>query len=98
MASSLAWTLPALWPVAPTSNDQPLMTADEPVGQALERGPLTELDERRLVEACLDGRPGAFDLIVERHRRPMYQLCYRFVANHEDANDLTQDIFLRAFR
>src|SRR5262249_35852282 len=48
--------------------------------------------------ACLAGRPGAFDLIVERHRRAVYQLCYRFVGNHEDASDLSQDVFLRAYR
>ena len=42
--------------------------------------------------------PGAFDVIVERHRRPVYQLCYRFVGNHEDASDLSQDVFLRAYR
>ena len=59
---------------------------------------LADLDEPRLVEACLDGRPGAFDLIVERHRRAVYQLCYRFVGNHEDARDLSQDVFLRAYR
>ena len=60
--------------------------------------PLEELDERALVEACLEQRPGAFDLIVERHRRAVYQLCYRFVVNHEDASDLSQDVFLRAYR
>jgi RNA polymerase sigma-70 factor, ECF subfamily len=59
---------------------------------------LTALDERALVEACLSNQPGAFDLIVERHRRSVYQLCYRFVGNHEDASDLSQDVFLRAFR
>ena len=60
--------------------------------------PLDGADERALVEACLAGRREAFDLIVERHRRAVYQLCYRFVANHEDANDLTQDVFVRAYR
>ena len=59
---------------------------------------LTELSETDLVSACLNHRPGAFDLIVERHRRAVYQLCYRFVGNHEDASDLSQDVFLRAFR
>src|SRR5438874_1307498 len=59
---------------------------------------VTELDERALVEACLASQPGAFDLIVERHRRSIYQLCYRFVSNHEDASDLSQDVFLRAYR
>ena len=60
--------------------------------------PLDGADERVLVEACLAGRREAFDLIVERHRRTVYQLCYRFVANHEDASDLTQDVFVRAYR
>jgi RNA polymerase sigma-70 factor, ECF subfamily len=59
---------------------------------------LAELGEADLVAACLSGQPGAFDLIVERQRRTVYQLCYRFVGNHEDASDLTQDVFLRAFR
>src|SRR5471032_1643444 len=60
--------------------------------------PLVDLDERALVAACLANRAGAFDVIVERHRRPVYLLCYRFVGNHEDASDLSQDVFLRAYR
>lgn len=59
---------------------------------------LDRLDEPALVDACLAGRAGAFDLVVERHRRVVYQLCYRFVGNHEDASDLSQDVFLRAYR
>jgi RNA polymerase sigma-70 factor (ECF subfamily) len=57
-----------------------------------------ELGEAELVQACLDGRLAAFDVIVQRHRRGVYQLCYRFVPNHEDASDLSQEVFLRAFR
>ena len=57
-----------------------------------------DIGDADLVAACLSGRPGAFDLVVERHQRTVYQLCYRFVANHEDASDLTQDVFLRAYR
>ena len=59
---------------------------------------LATLGEAELVAACLAGRAGAFDVIVDRHRRAVYQLCYRFVGNHEDASDLSQDVFLRAFR
>jgi RNA polymerase sigma-70 factor (ECF subfamily) len=50
------------------------------------------------VRECLAGRRDAFDAIVERHQRQIYQLCYRFVGNHEDAADLTQDVFVRAYR
>ena len=37
-------------------------------------------------------------MLVERHQRHVYQLCYRFVGNHEDASDLAQDVFIRAYR
>ena len=40
----------------------------------------------------------AFDVLVERHQRNVYQLCYRFAGNHEDASDLAQDVFIRAYR
>jgi len=55
-------------------------------------------DDRTLVAACLEGRRDAFDAIVERHQRQVYQLCYRFAGNHEDASDLAQDVFIRAYR
>ena len=59
---------------------------------------LTTADDRALVEAFLGGRREAFDVIVLRHRRQVYQVCFRFVNNHEDASDLTQDVFVRAFK
>jgi RNA polymerase sigma-70 factor (ECF subfamily) len=65
---------------------------------AAQRPSLAELDEPALVAVCLAGRRDAFDVIVERHRRTIYQLCYRFVGNHEDASDLAQDVFVRAYR
>jgi RNA polymerase sigma-70 factor (ECF subfamily) len=60
--------------------------------------PLEHLDDGALVQQCLAGRPEAFDLLVERHRRQVYQLCYRFAGTHEDASDLAQDVFIRAYR
>jgi RNA polymerase sigma-70 factor (ECF subfamily) len=59
---------------------------------------LVDADDATLVREFLAGHRDAFDLIVERHRRHVYQLCYRFVGNHEDAADLSQDVFVRAFK
>ena len=59
---------------------------------------LRAADAGALVQAFLNGSRDAFDIIVERHRRQVYQLCYRFLGNHEDASDLTQDVFVRAFK
>ena len=85
MATSLAWSLPV-----------PPWTAFAMTETSARL--LTELDEAALIDACVAGEPGAFDLIVERYRRSIYNLCYRFAGNHEDASDLSQDVFLRAFR
>jgi RNA polymerase sigma-70 factor (ECF subfamily) len=57
-----------------------------------------QTDDQTLVQATLDGQRAAFDLIVERYRRSVYQVCFRFVGNHEDASDLAQDAFIRAYR
>jgi len=56
------------------------------------------LDDTALVAACLAGDQGAFDVIVERHRRTVYHVCFRFVGDHEDASDLSQDAFVRAWK
>jgi len=66
-----------------------------PAGSSID---LRDASDPALVEAFLGGRPEAFDVIVERHQRQVYQLCYRFTGNHEDASDLAQDVFVRAFR
>jgi len=59
---------------------------------------MTAATDAELVAHCLAGETAAFDLLVERHRRQVYQVCYRFTGNHEDASDLAQDVFLRAYR
>jgi len=59
---------------------------------------LEHLDDLRLVALAATGRRDAFDQIVVRHRRGVYQVCFRFVNNHEDASDLAQEAFVRAWR
>lgn len=55
-------------------------------------------DDEDLVRACVAGDREAFDILVLRHQRQVYRLCYRFVGNHEDAAELGQDAFVRAYR
>lgn len=57
-----------------------------------------EVTDEELVQATLAGRREAFDTLVERHARTVYRLCYRYAGRHEDASDLAQEVFLRAFR
>jgi len=88
----------ALWMAGSFRPDWTLtVVGSTPDGRGSEP-PLTSLDDKALVEACVAGRTAAFDVLVERHQRAVYQLCYRFAHTHEDASDLTQEVFLRAFR
>jgi RNA polymerase sigma-70 factor (ECF subfamily) len=57
-----------------------------------------ERNDHALVAASLDGDRAAFDEIVERHQRSVYQVCFRFTNNHEDARDLAQETFVRAWK
>jgi len=59
---------------------------------------LAEAPDPVLVAAFQAGHEAAFDVIVTRHQRHVYQICYRFAHNHEDAADLAQDVFVRAYR
>jgi RNA polymerase sigma-70 factor (ECF subfamily) len=92
MPSTLAWTLPGTW--HPEEETAAVRRASETAADV----PLESLDEAALVQAALASRAGAFDLIVRQQQRAVYHLCYRFVGNHEDASDLSQDVFLRAYR
>jgi len=49
-----------------------------------------------LVDDCKSGNPAAFDELVRRYKDRVYHVVYRFVGNHEDAQDLAQEVFLRA--
>src|SRR5262245_51461284 len=51
-----------------------------------------------LVRRFQDGDEGAFDQIVEAHRREIYRLAYRLLGNHADADDMAQEAFLRIYR
>jgi RNA polymerase sigma-70 factor, ECF subfamily len=55
-------------------------------------------DDRELARAAAAGDREAFGRLVERYQRAIYQLCYRFVGRHDEARDLAQDAFVRAWR
>jgi RNA polymerase sigma-70 factor (ECF subfamily) len=60
--------------------------------------PSRDLGDREAVAACQRGEREAFDVLVERYQREIYRLCYRYVNNHADANDMAQEAFLKAYR
>ena len=51
-----------------------------------------------LIERCLRGDQLAWETIVRQHWRKVFNVAYKFVGKHDEAEDLTQDIFLKIFR
>jgi len=55
-------------------------------------------EETALIELVLQGNPQAFEKLVTAYEKQVYNLCLRMVNNREDAADLTQEAFLKAWR
>jgi len=62
-----------------------------------ERGLFLDADTH-LVERCLAGEEAAWEDLVRVHTRRVYSICYRFTGSDQEAQDLTQEVFLRVFR
>jgi RNA polymerase sigma-70 factor, ECF subfamily len=56
-----------------------------------------EQDWSQIVRRCIDGDSGAWAEMVRTHQKRVYGLCYRFTGNAADAEDLTQDVFLKIY-
>jgi len=57
-----------------------------------------EIPDTELVARTQAGDPDAFDELVIRYRQRLYGLIYHMTSNHEDTNDLLQDVFAKAYR
>jgi RNA polymerase sigma factor (sigma-70 family) len=52
----------------------------------------------QLIERCLHGDQTAWDAIVRMYWRKVFNVAYKFVGKHDEAEDLAQDIFLKLFK
>jgi RNA polymerase sigma-70 factor (ECF subfamily) len=55
-------------------------------------------DIEALIQRCLRGDQAAWERIVRLHWRRVFNVAYKFVGTHDQAEDLTQDIFLKVFK
>ena len=65
------------------------MSADAP-------SPQHATDE--IIERCLNGDQAAWESIVRLYRRKVFNVAYKFVGRHDQAEDLTQDVFLKLYK
>jgi RNA polymerase sigma-70 factor (ECF subfamily) len=54
--------------------------------------------DAKLVERCLAGDDSAWEELVKTHTRRVYSICYRFTGAGGEAQDITQEVFLRIFQ
>ena len=67
------------------------------VRQGMETGAQVEPDWSEVVRRCLSGESPAWTELVRAHHRRVYALCYRFTGSGTDAEDLTQEVFLKIY-
>ncbi len=55
-------------------------------------------DDPKLVQRCLAGENSAWEGLLKLHTRKIFNLCYRFTGRPSEAEDLTQEIFIKIFQ
>jgi len=67
-------------------------------GRSMVGIPTTFDADASLVERCLSGDQSAWEDLVKLHSRRVYAICFRFTGRDSEAQDMTQDVFLRVFK
>jgi RNA polymerase sigma-70 factor (ECF subfamily) len=76
-------------------SDSPTSRTTTPAAGA---GPAKPVDDATLVRRAQRGDLDAFDELIQRYQERIYSAIYHMTANHEDANDLAQETFIKAYR
>ncbi|MCW5552502.1 MAG: sigma-70 family RNA polymerase sigma factor [Verrucomicrobiae bacterium] len=79
---------------APDTSSEPLPTPK--IVRSAAPAEITE--EQTLVRRARKGDLGAYDDLVRRYQERIYATIYHMTANHEDANDLAQETFIKAYQ
>jgi RNA polymerase sigma-70 factor (ECF subfamily) len=69
----------------------------EPIWQQYTHSQLKTLTDNQLIDLTLAGTVSAFEELVGRHQRQIYALAFKMVRNQDDAADIAQDVFLKAY-
>src|SRR5579862_1038975 len=85
------WQAALLWQETPTQMPGFRSAAEAEADDQLEQ-------DAQLVQDCLGGNGSAWGELVRLHTRRVYNLCYRFTNQRQEAEDLTQEVFLRVYR
>ncbi|MDZ7860258.1 MAG: sigma-70 family RNA polymerase sigma factor [Candidatus Krumholzibacteriota bacterium] len=54
-------------------------------------------EDIKLINRCLEGDEKSFEILLNKYKGPVFSICLRMVNNRDDAEDLSQDLFIRVF-
>lgn len=74
------------------------MDSEEPHGAVPGDTSATQTEEALLVKRAQQGDLVAYDELIRRYQERIYATVYHMTSNHEDANDLAQEAFIKAFQ
>ena len=57
-----------------------------------------QTEDGKIIQECLDGKPQAFGILVDKYREGIYAFAYAELRDFQDAQDVTQEVFLQAYR
>jgi len=87
------------WAIGVTLSGAPALTlARREAGRVPQREDREDRDDQDAVQAFQRGEKEVFDRLVLKYQRMVYRLCFRYTGNHPDADDLAQEVFVRAYR
>ena len=58
---------------------------------------MIEYEDNELVRRCLAGNPEAFEVLVEKYQKQIFNVAYRMCQNYDDAEDITQAVFVKTY-
>jgi len=58
---------------------------------------MDHLDEPKIISAVMSGNSDAYGALVQRYQKPIFNLMYRVTGSYEDARDLAQETFIKAY-
>jgi RNA polymerase sigma-70 factor (ECF subfamily) len=74
-----------------------LLTSTNAISACMEKSSLVKLGDEELVARAQKGDRPAFEELMERHKQKAYRIAFDFARDREEAKDLSQDAFLKAY-
>jgi RNA polymerase sigma-70 factor (ECF subfamily) len=82
----------------PATGKAPKKISPREPAEVVVPSPVPPTEEQELVQRARRGDLGAYDDLVRRYQERIYATIYHMTSNHEDANDLAQEAFIKAYQ